>query len=324
VAVSLSLMGTPSRFLTAIPKNVLGEAVRTQLRGLGVDTSRMLFRKEGRLGIYFLETGANQRASQVTYDRAGSAVSLAGPAEYDMDAALAGVDWVHVTGITPAISEQAFKSSMELLRRASAKKTRVSCDLNFRKKLWLWRPGTGSVDLARECMGELLKYVDVVIGNEEDAESVLGISAEGTCVEAGRINASAYSDVARSIVKRHSNVSLVAITLRESISATHNNWGGMLHDAASGKTHFAPTDASGAYAPYEIRSIVDRVGGGDSFAAGLIHALGSASLSDPATALRFAVAASCLKHSVQGDFNIVSEAEVKALMGGDVSGRVKR
>jgi len=324
VAVSLSLMGTPARFLTALPLNPLGEAARVHLRGLGVDTSRLLFRKEGRMGIYFLETGANQRASQVVYDRAGSAVALAGPAEYDIDGALDGVAWVHVTGITPAISEPAYRSALELLRRAAAGGARVSCDLNFRKKLWLWRPGTRSRDLARECMRELLGCVDVVIANEEDAEQVLGLGAEGTSVETGRINAAAYADVARGIAAMHPKVSLVAITLRESLSATHNNWGGMLYDARTEKAYFAPTDASGAYSPYEIRDIVDRVGGGDAFAAGLIHALNRAALSDPETALRYAVAASCLKHSVRGDLNLVSEPEVTALMGGEASGRVKR
>jgi len=322
VAVTLCQLGTPARFLTALPAGATGDAAISDLRRHGVDVSCVLRRKAGRLGLYFLETGANQRPSTVSYNREGSAISMAGPDEYDFSAALNGVGGVHVTGITPAISEHAFRAALELVSQARKSGAQVSCDLNFRKKLWNWRPGTKPGALARECMAALLEHVDVVIGNEEDAEQVLGIGAEGTSVESGRINAAAYTEVARSIVQRFPGVRLVAITLRESVSATHNNWGGMLYDAAAGQAHFAPLAADGSYAPYEIRDIVDRVGGGDSFAGGLIHALARGRA--PADALAFAVAASCLKHSIVGDFNAVSDAEVAALMKGDVSGRVKR
>jgi 2-dehydro-3-deoxygluconokinase len=281
-------------------------------------------RKEGRLGIYFLETGANQRSSNVLYDRAGSAIALAAPEEYAFDAALEGISWLHLTGITPALSENACLSTLELANRAKTRGLTVSCDLNFRKKLWNWRSGTSAKDLARECMSRLLPSVDLVIANEEDAADVLGIHAEGTSVEDGRINAQAYEQVAREVISRFPNVSRVGVTLRESVSADHNNWGGMLFDAATGAAHFAPLDEAGDYRPYEIRDIVDRVGGGDSFAAGLIHALRGEEYGAPEAAIRFAVAASCLKHSVLGDFNYVTRDEVVALMAGQASGRVRR
>ena len=324
VCASLAMLGGKVRYLSAIPDTPITQALIGTLRGLGIDTGCLLMRKEGRLGIYFLETGANQRSSNVIYDRAGSAISLAAPEEYDFDAALAGVKWVHLTGITPSLSENAFLSTLELAQRAKASGATVSCDLNFRKKLWNWRPPTSSKQLARDCMSQVLPFVDLVIANEEDAADVLGIEAEGTSVEEGKIDAAAYEQVAREIVQQFPNVSRVGITLRESLSADHNNWGGMLFDVAQDRAYFAPTDESGEYAPYEIRDIVDRVGGGDSFAAGLIFALTGEEFALPEVAIRFAVAASCLKHSVKGDFSFVTLDEVKALVGGAASGRVRR
>jgi 2-dehydro-3-deoxygluconokinase len=324
VCASLAMFGEQTRYLTALPVTAITQALIDNLRGLGIDTSCILLRGEGRLGIYFLETGANQRSSNVIYDRDGSAISLAAPDEYDFDRALDGVHWVHTTGITPSLSENAYLSTLALVQAAKAKGASVSCDLNFRKKLWNWEPGTAKKDLARRCMSEILPSVDVVIGNEEDASDVLGIEAAGTSVEEGKINAAAYETVARTVAERFPNVSKVAITLRESISATHNNWGGMLFDVATDTGHFAPLDADGDYAPYEIRSIVDRVGGGDSFGAGLICALNSEKYAAPEMAIRFAVAASCLKHSVKGDFNYVARDEVERLVAGQASGRVRR
>ncbi|MBM3502152.1 MAG: sugar kinase, partial [Armatimonadetes bacterium] len=253
-----------------------------------------------------------------------SAIALAAPEEYDFDGALAGVTWAHLTGITPSLSENAYLSTLGLAQRAKAAGACVSCDLNFRKKLWNWRPPATSKELARECMSEILPHVDLVIGNEEDAADVLGIEAEGTSVEEGRINAAAYEQVAREIAARFPTVSRVGITLRESLSADHNNWGGMLFDVATDRAYFAPTDESGEYRSYEIRDIVDRVGGGDSFAAGLIFALTGEEYAAPDLAIRFAVAASCLKHSVKGDFSFVTLDEVQALVGGAASGRVRR
>ena len=324
VCVAFQFLGGRARYLTALPKHAIAESLIETLRGIGVDTDHILRRDEGRLGIYFVETGANQRSSVVIYDRAHSAVSLASPEEYDFDRALEGVTWLHVTGITPAISENACKTNLALVTCAKKKGVTISCDLNFRKKLWRWRPGREPKALARECMSEVLGHVDVVVGNEEDASDVLGIEAEGTSVEAGRINAQAYEDVACEIIKRFDNVTKVAITLRESISASHNNWGAMLYDRSSQEAHFAPLDAAGNYAPYQIRDIVDRVGGGDSFSAGLIYALTDDEYSDPPTALRFAVAASCLKHSIKGDWAYLTRDEVAALAAGQASGRVKR
>ncbi|MBC7852431.1 MAG: sugar kinase [Pirellulaceae bacterium] len=324
VCASLALFGASARYLTALPRTPVTEAMVSTLRGLGVDVNQILWRKEGRLGLYFVEVGANQRGSTVLYDRSHSSISLAEPQEYDFGAALAGIKWVHITGITPAISEAACRSNLELVKQAKQLGASVSCDLNFRKKLWNWRPGTKPRDLARQCMADVLPFVDLVIANEEDAADVLDIHAAGTDVTQGRIDATAYEQVARQIISRFPNVSRVAITLRESISADHNNWGAMLFDAKLGKAFLAPLNNDGQYEPFEIRDIIDRVGGGDSFAAGLLFALNSPEYLDPQSAISFAVAASCLKHSVQGDFNYVSKEEVVALMGGNASGRVQR
>lgn len=324
VCASLAMLGKSARYLTALPPNPLGEAVAGTLQGLGVQTDQVLWRKEGRLGLYFVEAGANQRGSTVIYDRAGSAISLAEPNEYDFTAALTGVTWLHVTGITPAISAAACRSNLALVKQAKAAGVIVSCDLNFRKKLWTWRPGTSAKALARECMSELLPLIDLVIANEEDAADVLDIHAAETNITAGQINAQAYIGVAEQIVKRFPNVSQVAITLRESHSANHNDWGAMLYSTASKQGVFAPLDSVGNYQPYEIRDIVDRVGAGDSFAAGLLYALNTPEFAAPERAIAFAVAASCLKHSIQGDFNYVTRDEIVALLQGNASGRVQR
>ncbi|MDP6445559.1 MAG: PfkB family carbohydrate kinase, partial [Pirellulaceae bacterium] len=237
---------------------------------------------------------------------------------------LEGVNWLHVSGITPAVSENACQANLALLQRAKSQGATVSCDLNFRKKLWRWRDGVEPRELARQCMADVLQHVDLVIGNEEDAADVLDIHAADTDVTQGQINAAAYQDVARQIVARFPHVSRVAITLRESISADHNNWGASLYDAAADRLYLAPLDAAGQYRPFRIGHIVDRVGAGDSFAAGLLHALQTEQFSDPERALQFAVAASCLKHSVHGDFNYASHEEVAALVAGNATGRVQR
>ncbi len=324
VCVSLAQFGARARLLTMLPKNPVVDALVSTLSGLGVETDFIRHREAGRLGIYFVETGANQRGSAVVYDRDYSAVALAAPEEYDFVGALDGVRWLHISGITPSLSENAYRSVLALARAARQARVTISCDLNFRKKLWRWRKGTNATQLARECMGQILPTVDVLIANEEDAADVLDIHAAGTSVEHGKIDALAYERVARTIVERFPNVSRVAITLRQSVSADHNNWGAILYDAQSDRVLLAPLDEHGEYTPYEIRDIVDRVGGGDAFAAGLIYALSNSDLSEPGRALHFAVAASCLKHSILGDFNLVSKDEVLALVGGQASGRVKR
>jgi 2-dehydro-3-deoxygluconokinase len=324
VCCSLAMLGRKTRYLTALPKHAIAQSLVDSLKGLGIDTDCILRRDEGRLGIYFLEGGANQRGSSVLYDRQQSAVSLAAPQQYDFQAALEGVTRLHVTGITPSLSENAFRSTLELVRLAKSKGVTVSCDLNFRKKLWRWRPGTEPQALARQCMSQILPHVDLVIGNEEDAQKVLGIHAKDTSVEEGRIDPEAYQAVARQVHGLFPNVTQVAVTLRESISASHNNWGAMLFHAGANKTFFAPLDRQGDYRPYEIRSIVDRVGAGDSFAAGLIYALDSDEFADTATAVAFAAAASCLKHSIPGDLNYATLEEIRSLASGQASGRVQR
>lgn len=324
VCVSVALLGMSSRFLTALPKNPLADALVTELRGLGVDTSKLLHLDEGRLGIYFAEAGANQRGSSVVYDRAGSSISMADAGDYDFDSMLDGVTWLHLTGITPAISEKAYRATLAAAEKAVAKGIKLSCDLNFRKKLWKWSAGVSPNALAQKCMKEIVSFVDVIIGNEEDASDVFGISASGTSVESGKLNIAAYTGVAQKLAELFPKAKQIAITLRESISANHNNWGAMLYDVAAAKSYLAPVEADGQYRPYEICDIVDRIGGGDSFSGGLLYALNSDKFAEPQKALSFAVAASALKHSIYGDYNYCSVEEVVSLMKGNASGRVKR
>jgi 2-dehydro-3-deoxygluconokinase len=302
VAVSLVLLGGEATFVTRLPKNDVAETCLQRLRGLGVDT-RPILRGGERVGIYFLETGASQRASTVTYDRAHSAISEIDPAELKWDAILAGADWFHFTGITPALSESAAQATLEGARAAKKLGITVSCDLNFRKKLW-------TSEQAGQVMAGLMEHVDICIANEEDAEKVFGIKAEHADVTGGKIDHDRYVEVARKLTDRF-GFKGVAITLRESFSASHNGWSGLYF--TGGKACFSRR--------YDLQ-IVDRVGGGDSFAAGLIHALGGKK--SPQEAIEFAVAASCLKHSISGDFNLVKLAEVEALLAGDGSGRVQR
>lgn len=326
VAVSVAFQGGQAAFLTALPDNPLTDAFEQELRKLNVGTDLVVRsrHKQGRFGIYFVETGANQRGGTVTYDREQSCVAISPPSTYDWDKAFAGADWFHITGITPALSSVAAEAALAAVQNAKRHKLTVSCDLNFRKKLWNWKPGVSASALARETMRALMPYVDAVIANEEDAELALGIKAQNSDVDAGHLNLAAYEQVARTIVSEFRNVSKVAITLRESVSASHNNWGALLFDAKAGKTYVAPQTTSGDYAPYEIHHIVDRVGAGDAFAGGLIFALRTPEFQDPHTALRYAVAASCLKHSIKGDFNYATREEIESLMKGSGSGRVQR
>lgn len=324
VCAALALWGQPCRYLTALPSNLITDALLAVLRGLGIETQCVVKRDVGRLGVYFVETGTNQRSSLVVYDRDHSAISLAGPREYDFSRALEGVHWVHVTGITPSLSENAFLATLELVRLAAERGIGVSCDLNFRNKLWRWKPGFDARQLAHECMTQILPHVKLLIANEEDAGDVLGIHASGTSVEQGRIDSAAFEQVARGAAAMFPNLSRVAITLRESISADHNNWGGMLFDVQADRVYFAPVAAAGHYRPYEIRDIVDRVGAGDAFASGLLYASHSKEYAAPERALQFAVAASCLKHSIRGDFAYVTVPEIHSLMSGVASGRVRR
>jgi 2-dehydro-3-deoxygluconokinase len=304
VAASLAGWGTPARFVTALPPGPLGDAAIATLRGLGVDVSGIV-RRAGRLGTYYLEVGAAQRASVVVYDREGSAMSLLEPSEVDWDALLADAAWFHVSGITPALSANAAQMTADGLAAARRLGLRTSLDLNFRAKLWRWGRS------APEVMRELLTDVDVAIGNEEDVQRSLGISAAAD-VTSGRLDAAAYEGLTADVLAAFPGVGTVAITLRESRGADVNGWSGCLRDGSG--FHVGRS--------FEILDIVDRVGSGDAFAAGLIHAL-LRGLSS-AQALDFAIAAGCLKHSVPGDLNRVTLAEVDALVAGDASGRVQR
>lgn len=323
VAASVSYLGSDAAFVTALPRHAIADACVSSLKAMGVDTSHVLRTEKGRLGLYFLETGANQRSSNVIYDRAGSAVSLTPADSYPWAEIFENARWFHLSGITPALSVVAAEAALTAVREARERDVKVSCDLNFRRKLWSWDPSCGPRELAEKTMRKILEYVDVVIGNEEDAAEVLGIHAADTDVHAGKIAIDSYPAVARQIIEQFDHVTHVAITLRESISASHNNWGAMLFEASSGRAFYAPW-RDGCYQAYQITHIVDRVGAGDSFAAGLIFAMLTPELSDPQTAVSFAAASSCLAHSIAGDFNFNSRAEVEALMMGSGSGRVVR
>jgi 2-dehydro-3-deoxygluconokinase len=324
VAVSIARQGGNAAFLTVLPDNPLTDAFTAELRRFGVGTDLVRRSRSGRFGVYFVETGANQRAGTVTYDRDGSALAGAGPHDFDWDAAFRGADWFHITGITPALSASAAASAEAAVAQAKQRGLTVSCDLNFRKKLWRWQPGRTPSQLAQEVLARMLPHVDLVIANEEDCDHCLGIRAEGTAVESGRIDADAYLQVAREVVRRFPNVARVAVTLRVSHSASHNSWGAMLYESAADRCWFSPLDGAQRYAPFEIAPIVDRVGAGDAFAGGLIFALREPALSSPQAALNYAVAASCLKHSMVGDFNYATRAEIEALAAGQSSGRVQR
>ncbi len=303
VAVSLANFGENAAFVSKVPAHEIGQCAVNALRHYGVDTSFML-RGGARLGIYYVEKGASQRGSKVIYDRAGSAVALAKAAEFDWKRIFTGKDWFHFTGITPALGGDMPQACLEAVRTAREMNLKVSCDLNYRGKLWT-REQAGTV------METLMPYVDVLIANEEDARDVFGIAAKNSDVNAGRLDNKGYEDVARQLHERF-RIPTVAITLRGSVSASDNNWSAMLLDG--GKAFFAQT--------YPIR-IVDRVGGGDSFGGALIHAMLKWP-GDSARNLEFATAASCLKQTIEFDFNLVSEQEVLALMQGNASGRVQR
>ncbi len=302
VAVSLSNFGKEASFVTGLPDNDIGKACMGQLRRYGVKTDDIVI-KNGRMGIYYCEKGASQRPSKVIYDRAGSVAAGLQVGDIDWKTVLQGAEWFHFTGITPALGDNVAEVTLEACKAAKELGVPVSCDLNYRKKLWT-REKAGKV------MAELMPYVDLLIANEEDAADVFGIRAAASDVTKGEINLDGYRDVAKQLIDRF-GIGKVAITLRESISASRNLWSGLLYN---GKELFVSKK-------YDMQ-IVDRVGGGDSFGAGLIY--GQTSGMDDASSLEFAVAASCLKHSIEGDFNAVTVSEVLALSGGDGSGRVQR
>jgi 2-dehydro-3-deoxygluconokinase len=324
VAASLALLGGSARFVTALPDNPIADACIAFLQGFGIDTSAIIRIPGGRIGTYYLEVGANQRGSAVIYDRDHSAVGLTPYSAYSWDKIFEEATRFHVTGITPAISAEAAEAALRAVTEARKRGITVSCDLNFRSKLWRWEAGTAPKELARRVMGQIMEHVNLVIANEGDAADVLDIHAGSSNVEAGSLEIASYPAVAQTIVSRYPAVEMVAITLRESVSASHNRWGAMLYTADDQQARFAP-EREGTYRPYEITHIVDRVGAGDSFGAGLMFALDDPAYhNDPAGALSFAVAASALCHSVEGDFNLVSRQEVETLARGNAAGRVQR
>ncbi len=304
VAISLANFGHNVSFVTALPQNDIGDAVIGELRKMNVDTSKII-RQGKRVGIYFTETGANQRPSKVIYDRAHSSISEAKLGDFKWKEIFNGVDWFHVTGITPAISESAAELTFEALKTAKDMGVKISIDFNFRSKLWKY--GKSAV----EVMSEIVKYADIGIGNEEDCQKSLGIKAD-VDVRKGKLDERVYEELTEKVMKIYPNLEKMAITMRESHSADYNGWSAVLRS----KDRFIVGNK------YEIKDIVDRIGGGDSFSAGLIHGLDK--FKDDEKALNFAIAASCLKHSIPGDFNRVKESEVLNLMEGDASGRVQR
>jgi 2-dehydro-3-deoxygluconokinase len=305
VAVAVATYGVPARYVTVIPpNNAISDAFVAEMRKFGVDPSYIV-RGKGRFGIYFVENGANQRPSKVLYDREGSAIALAKPGAIDFAKAFEGAGWFHITGITPAISEGAAHLAVESVRIAKQQGLTVSCDLNFRKNLWKWGK------LAHEVMPELMKHTDVCIANEEDCQMALGIKAEAD-VHSGKLDHAVYKNLTDTVLNAYPNLKLIAVTLRESKSASHNGWSACLND----RKDFIVSQH------YDITHIVDRVGGGDSFAGGLIYGL--ITLDNHKDALEYAVAASCLKHSIPGDFNRFTAEEVQSLIKGGGSGRVQR
>lgn len=304
VAVSLANFGLDAAFVTKLPANPLGEAARNAVRRFGVETKDIVWGGP-RLGVYFVEKGASQRASKVVYDRAGSSIALARRGDFDWAKILKGVRWFHFTGITPALGGDLPAICLDALKWCRAHRITVSCDLNYRGKLWTKAE-------AGACMEKLVPYVDVLIANEADAADVFGIVGKGSDVERGRLDKVGYVSVAEQLIARF-GCKKVAITLRTSLSAFDNLWAGMLYDAKAKKAVFSTE--------YKLH-IVDRVGGGDSFGGGLIYALATGR--GPQASIDFAVAASALKHSIEHDFNLVSVAEVEALAAGNGTGRVQR
>lgn len=302
VAVSLANYGMDASFVTKLPTHAIGQAAVNSLRKYGVDTSKIV-RGGDRVGIYFLEKGASQRGSVCIYDRAHSAIQEAAPSDFDWDAIFEGADWFHFTGITPALGENLVEICREACKAAKAHGVKISCDLNYRGKLW-------TRDQARAAMTDLCQYVDVCISNEEDAKDVFGIEAENTDIYGGKLNKEGYKSVAKQLADKF-GFEKVAITLRTSISASDNDWAAMLYD---GENYCFSKE-------YHLH-IIDRVGGGDSFGGGLIYALLSGK--NTQDAVEFAVAASALKHSIEGDYNLVTVSEVEKLASGDGSGRVQR
>ncbi len=309
IAASIAYLGGDASFVTALPGHAIADACVADLRSLNVDTRHILRTPQGRLGLYFLEAGANQRPGNVIYDREGAAVAITPASAYDWPAIFDGAEWFIISGITPAISRNAAEVARTALREATEHGVKVACDMNYRSKLWQWEPPLPPRELATRTMRELMPFVDMFIGGREDAEAMLGLP--GTDL---------LEDLARQIAKQFPRIQRVAMTLREGLSATHNNFGGLLYDKSTDQVSHAPEKGR----LYPIINIVDRLGAGDAFTAGLIHALTTPELAAPHRAISFATAAGCLAHSIEGDFNYSTRDEIEALMNGAATGRVKR
>jgi 2-dehydro-3-deoxygluconokinase len=315
VAASIALLGGEASFVSALPDHAVAEAVVANLRALGVDTRHILRTPGGRLGLYFYEAGVNQRPGNVIYDREGSSVAVTPPEAYDWAAVFEGAAWFHLSGITPAISATAAKVALRAVQEAAGRGLPVSCDMNYRSKLWQWEPSVPPHELAGRTMQELLPFVTVFMGGCEDAAMLLGIHAPADAEDA-------LLEVARQIAVRFPRLTHVAMTQR-GVAGAHQSWAGALHEAAQDKNFYAPLQ-EGRLEPYVIPHVVDRLGTGDAFAAGLIFALTIPELAAPQRAVEFAVAASCLAHSIEGDFNFSTRGEVEALLRGAAGGAVNR
>lgn len=309
IAGSIALLGGNASFVTALPTHPIADACVASLRSLGVDTRHILRTLEGRLGLYFLEAGTNQRPANVIYDREGSSIAITPPQAYDWETILEGADWLVVSGITPALSRNAAHVTTHALQTASKMRVRVLLDLNYRSKLWNWEPPVPPRELATRTLKEMLPLVDLFVGGREDLEALRDAQTKASLEE-----------LVLEFARDFPRLQHVAMSLRESISASHNNFGGMLFDKASQTFHFAPHKEQ----LYPITHIVDRLGTGDAFTAGLLHALTSPDLAAPQIAVAFATAAGCLAHSIEGDCNFSTRSEVEALMNGDSAGRIRR
>ena len=316
VAVSLAYLGAEAAFVTAMPVHPIAEACISQLRSFGVDTKHILRTSEGRLGLFFLEQGSNQRPANVIYDRENSSVAITPAEDYDWDSIFEEADWFLVSGITPAISKNAAHLTKVALQEATSRGVKVACDMNYRSKLWNWDKKLTPRKLASQTMRELLPYVTLFLGGLEDALAILDISPDENS-EDPRLN------VSRKITQLYPQMTHIAMSLRESYSASHNSLGGMLYVRESDKTYYAPQTEE-QYEPYQITNIVDRLGGGDAFTAGMLFAMGDSQLNDPQSSISFATAASCLAHSLEGDYNLSTRKEIESLMHGQRSGRVNR
>ncbi|KAA5543846.1 sugar kinase [Roseiconus nitratireducens] len=309
IAASIAYLGGDAIFVTALPPHPIADACIADLRSLGLDTSQILRTPQGRLGLYFLEQGANQRPSNIIYDRENSSIAITPPDAYDWDAILQDAEWLVLSGITPALSRNAMEVTMRAASEAASRNVRIACDANYRGKLWRWEPSTEPRQLANRVMRQLMPMVQLFIGGHQDAASILGTEDSLGPIE-----------LARELTSKYPQIRRVAMTRREDSSASQNRFGGLLYDQNCDQLYEAPEQHEG----YLISHIVDRIGTGDAFAAGLLFALTTPGLETPQTAIRFATAAGCLSHSVEGDFHFGSRAEIESLMNGDATGRVRR